>query len=175
MKNIFTLLLVSIFSGAFFSLSAQQINSETSVVNFKVDNMKIGSAKGTFKGMTGKLHFHASHMEKASFDICVDANTIITGIDKRDTHLKTEDFFHTEKYPKICMKSNKITKKGDGFEVQATLTMHGISKELTIPLTFDGSTITSAFEIKRTDFKVGSDGTFTIGDEVEIEVTCNLK
>lgn len=173
MRKIFALF--TLLSSITLTLSAQQINAETSVVNFKVDNMKIGSAKGTFKGMTGKLHFHDSHMEKASFDICIDANTINTGIEKRDKHLRTEDFFHTEKYPKICMKSNKITKKGDVLEAQATLTMHGVSKEITIPLTFNGSSITSQFEIKRTDFKVGGDGTFTIGDEVEIEVTCNLK
>src|SRR5262249_45029565 len=58
---------------------------------------------------------------------------------QRDGHLKSPDFFDVEKFPTITFKSSKIVGKGkDVYDVTGTLTMHGVSKEVTLPVTFTG-------------------------------------
>ncbi len=175
MKNLFTLLSFLLITGG-ASLKAQHINTETSKVSFEVSNMKFRTVEGTFSGMTGTANFDASDLKNSVFDICIDASTVNTENEKRDTHLKNEDFFHVDKHPQICFVSTSISKTNTGFEATGNLSMHGVTKVVTVPFTYENKTIKAKLDINRLDYKVGEDfGTFMVGNEVEIWIEARLK
>lgn len=150
------------------------LNIEKSYVEFKVSNIKVNSVSGTFKGMKGNVQFDPNNIQKARFDVCVDASTINTENKKRDDHLKTADYFDTEKYPNICFKSNAVTKTNLGYSTTGTLTLHGVSKVVTIPFVLKDKTLSGTFKINRLDYKVGDSGTFMVGNEVTLNIICLL-
>jgi len=178
-KNVF---LVFAFVLVQFLGIAQTIDAEKSIVNFKIANLSFSSVEGTIKGMKGSLHFDVANLTSSSFDVCIDPSTIETGINKRDKHLKTEDFFFVEKYPTICFKSLSITKTATGYETEGNLTLHGVTKKIKIPFvetTQDGKKVlTGKFTVNRFDYNLGSEaysGTFVAGKDVEVEIICFLK
>ena len=155
---------------------AQTINSEKSIVNFELSNMGFNTVKGTFKGMTGEIVFDVNDLKMASFKVCVDANTVFTENEKRDIHLKKEDFFNTLKFPVICFVSNSISKSKEVFVVKGVLEMHGITMGVEIPFTYKNKVFKGKLLINRLDYKVGEGtGTFMVGNEVEIEIICAIK
>lgn len=153
------------------------ILEEFSKVEFEVSNMAVSSVEGTFTGMTGTIDFDPENpTEGASFDVCIDASTINTGNEKRDAHLKTEDFFHVDSFPKICFQSTNVVAEGDHYKTTGTLTMHGVSKEVTIQFTYVDDTFVGELVINRDDFKVGEEvGAFTVGKEISIKITCKVR
>lgn len=152
----------------------ESINASKSIVNFEVSNMGFKTVEGTFSGMSGLLKFNPEDPVNAVFKVCVDAKTVNTGNKKRDEHLRTDDFFHVEKFPSICIKSKQINKTSNGYTLDGTLIMHGVSKEVSIPFTYSDKTFSGKVTIDRTDFNVGSDGGFMVGQDVELEIVCVL-
>ena len=76
-------------------------------------------------------------------ELTIDAASINTANDSRDGHLRSADFFDTEKYPTITFKSKKVTSKGENMYIlTGDFTMHGVTKELEVQMTHNG-TITS--------------------------------
>lgn len=122
-----------------------------------------------------KVQFTSFKVTKATFDpkkieggkatIEIDATSLKTGADKRDTHLKTPDFLDTTKFPKITVDVDKVKKKADKtFTAEATVKFRDVTKAY--PVTFDvvGQTansirIKSEVKFSRLDFKVGTDST----------------
>jgi len=167
MKKVITTLALSCLVA--ITSIAQTINNDKSVVNFKISNMKMKTVKGTFSGMKGTVNFTPNNFASSNFDVCIDASTVNTENKKRDDHLRTADFFDTEKYPTICFKSKSITKNADTYLAKGTLTMHGITKEVEIPFTFSNNVLKGTLTVKRLDYKVGeSTGEFMVGNEVEM-------
>lgn len=154
-------------------LFSQTISSEKSEAKFALSNLGFNTVNGTLTGMEGSIDFNPNELDNSSFQVCVKVNTIKTGIDKRDEHLLGEDFFHSEKYPTICFKSESINKTGTSYETTGKLTMHGVTKTVSIPFTFADNTFMGSFIMSRLAFKVGEDtSTFSAGDEIEIEIIC---
>nr|WP_299204545.1 YceI family protein [uncultured Brumimicrobium sp.] len=172
MKNtllLFSLILIQL------SVFSQTIDKSKSMVYFKIGNMGISNVKGTFSGFTGKVNFNPNQLESAKIDVCIDASSINTKNKKRDEHLRSEDFFEVVTYPTICFTSDKITKSGGKYIAQGKLTLHGVTKTIEIPLTFQDNKLTSFFTLDRFDYKIGEDtGTFMVGTEVEIAINCFL-
>ena len=79
-------------------------------------------------------------VSKSSVEAVIKATSIDTGIERRDAHLRTADFFDVEKNPEITFKSSRIEKKGKGFIAHGTFTMRGVSKEIALPFTINGVT-----------------------------------
>ena len=163
----------------FFSLSVnikgQSIDTENSSVSFSVSNMRINTVKGTFKGINGNIDFDANNIATSSFDVCIDASTIDTGIAKRDQHLKNEDFFEVDKYPTICFKSTEITAITSGYLTTGILTMRGVSKTIEIPFTFSNNELVGNFKVDRFDYNVGAGtGKFMVGKEINIQIVARL-
>jgi len=156
-----------------FGLAAQSINTEASLVTFQVSNMKVNTVVGSVGGMTGTLTFDQDDLEVCEFDVCIDANTIKTGIEKRDEHLHQSEYFDTQNHPQICFASEMVKRSNNGYAVVGQLTMKGVSKSVMIPFTFDGTTFSGNLNLSRTDYGVGADtSTFLIGDEITIAVSC---
>ena len=171
MKKNITTLLLSIL--AVSTTIAQTVNSEKSIVNFKIGNMKINTVEGTFSGMNGEASFNVNSPVSSAFNVCIDATTVNTNNKKRDEHLRTSDFFDTQKFSTICFKSSSISKSNGNFLVKGDLTMHGITKEVEIPFTFSNNVFMGTLSLKRLDYKIGEDTSeFMVGNDVEIEITC---
>src|SRR5580704_884830 len=76
-----------------------------SVAEFKVKHMMISNVKGSFTGLSGVLTLNETDRTRSSVEATIDVNTIKTGDEKRDEHLKSADFFDAENYPTITFKS----------------------------------------------------------------------
>ncbi len=104
----------------------------------------------------------------------VKTNTINTNNNARDKHLKKDDYFDAEKYPKISMKANKITYIGKNaktgeydYKGNFDITMKGVTKQMEIPFTFSGTIFKSEFVINRRDFGVGG-GSLILANNVKM-------
>jgi polyisoprenoid-binding protein YceI len=173
MKLIFSIILLI---GLFYQTNAQVIDADKSKVIFEVTSLKINTVDGSFKGMHGKVDFDSSAVEKSTFDVCIDASTVKTGIGSRDNHLRGTPFFNVKEYPKICIKVDSIEKLKDNYVAVSELTMLGVTLPVRIPFSYKDNTLQGSFRIDRLDFGLGKGmGTFTISNEVEITIICVLK
>lgn len=153
--------LVFLLSFIGLSLAAQTYTpiDKGSSVNFSIKNLGI-SVIGKFSGIAGTIFFNPNDLSVSSFSVSVNAGTIDTDIKARDNHLKKEDYFHIEKYPRIGFISKKIELVSAGqYKISGILEIKGIKKEIdflftTIPAT-EGIVFKGVFKINRRDFKVG--------------------
>ncbi len=157
-------------------------------VSFKIRNL-IYKVPGEFSSFEGTIVTDFDNLERSSVNFTIDAASIDTGNDDRDTHLRSEDFFHVEAHPTITFRSTKIERSGDAtFDVTGILTMRGVSKAVTLPVTYLGEmtdpwgNAKAGFAIEttldRTDYdiewnKALEAGGVVLGDDVEI--TINLQ
>ncbi|MCX7550677.1 YceI family protein [Xanthomarina sp. F2636L] len=175
MKTIYSIILFIATLGFTF-FQSQTIDNNASEVSFKISNLGLNTVKGTFKNMSGTFNFNSADLENSNFDICIDAGTIDTGNKKRDTHLRSEDFFEVETYPTICFESTSIIKQEGKYLTKGNLTIHGVTKIVEIPFEFTNNTFSGDFELERLDYNIGEDtGTFMVGSTAKITITCVVK
>ena len=98
----------------FNSINAQKYSpiDKESKIEFSIKNFGINT-KGSFSGLKGDILFDDKNPSSSSFNVSVDASTIDTDNNMRDSHLKKEEYFNVEKYPAITFTSSKITKTED--------------------------------------------------------------
>ena len=84
------------------------IDPAHTVVGFKIRHMMVTNVRGSFHDVKGALNFDASDPGKSSLDVVIQAASIDTGIEKRDNHLRSPDFFDVEKFPTLTYKSTKF-------------------------------------------------------------------
>ncbi len=159
-----------------FSLNftfSQQIDAEKSKVIFEVGNFKMRKVKGEFTQLSGSVDLDK---QVYGFHICLKAETVNTNNAKRDEHLRTKDFFDVAQFPLICFHSESAREENGTIYVTGNLTLHGVTKQIEVPLSINGNEISGSFTVKRLDFDLGKEtNTFLIGDEVKIQVMCVLK
>lgn len=156
---------------------AYVIDGVHSTMVFKVKHLNVANFYGRFAGISGKIVLDAESPAKSSVEVEVKAESVDTANEKRDQHLKGPDFFSVKQFPTITFKSKSLKKVSEtAYEVTGELTLHGVTKELTIQLEQTGSAqvrgskvagFATSFKIKRSDFgmKYGLEG---VSDEVEI-------
>lgn len=155
---------------------AQEIDKKASIVNFEVSNMKVRTVAGSFTGMEGEISFNADNLSESFFKVCIDAASVNTANEKRDDHLRNEDFFHVDVFPQICFVSNNIVKTPEGYTTKGKLKMHGVEREESIDFTFDGKNFIGTMEVSRLDYKVGEDtNTGMVGEMIKLQLVCILK
>ena len=108
------------------------IDSSHSTAEFTVRHLMITNVRGRFGKVSGSVEYDPAKPEASSIEATIDASSIDTRDEKRDAHLRSADFFDVEKYPTLTFKSKKVTKTGDGFTALGDLTMHGVTKEVTL-------------------------------------------
>lgn len=153
-----------------------------SQLTFTVTHLGISDVTGTFNDFTATIHSEKEDFSDAKFELTANVASIDTRVEARDNHLKSADFFDVEKYPTITFKSTALKPNGKNkYVVTGDLTMHGITKPVTLDLTYRGTVEnpmnqkqTAGFqvlgEIKRSDFQIG--GSFpeaVISDVVKIK------
>lgn len=173
MKKIIVLILGLFLTISLFSQSLTPIDS-ASEVTFKIKNLGFNTG-GSFSGLGGTINFNPDNPDGCNFDVHIDANTVNTGVEMRDDHLRGSDYFDVKNHPQIRFVSEKVTgsqKKGTLF-VSGKLTIKGTTKDISFPFTAqpvkDGYLFNGEFKINRRDFKVGG------GSTVSDNLTVNLK
>jgi polyisoprenoid-binding protein YceI len=107
-------------------------------VGFQIRHF-VSKVRGRFTDYDGTIVVDRAKPEASSVELRIKAASIDTGNENRDKDLRSANFFEVDKYPEITFKSTKITPKGgDHYEVSGSLSMHGASKEVTLPVTFLG-------------------------------------
>ena len=115
------------------TVTTWNLDAAHSVAEFKVKHMMISNVKGSFSGISGTLHLDETDYTHSTVDVSIPAATLTTGDAQRDVHLKSADFFDVEKFPTLAFKSTNIDSKGGGdYAVTGDLTIHGITKSVTL-------------------------------------------
>ena len=116
------------------------IDPDHSVAAFSIKHMMIADVHGQFNGVSGVIHFDPADISATSFEMKIDAAGIYTGIQKRDDHLKSADFFEVETYPHITFKSSHAERLNfNSCRITGDLTFHGITQPFTADVEFFGS------------------------------------
>jgi len=123
---------VSVLSLGALSAAEYKIDSSHSSAGFSVKHLMVSNVKGQFSKVTGTILYDEKKPEATSVEASIDVTTINTNEPKRDAHLKSPDFFEVEKYPTMTFKSKKAVKGGRGLLLTGDLTMHGVTKEVTL-------------------------------------------
>lgn len=146
------------------------IDTAHSFSQFTVEHFTVAFARGIMAGPTGKITV-AENIEESSVTASIDVTTLTTANEARDKHVLGPDFLDAEKYPTIdftsralrrVKKSGLFKKAADGYELDGDLTLHGVTKPVTLALTPHGVVtdtwgktrcgLTATTELKRSDF-----------------------
>jgi polyisoprenoid-binding protein YceI len=146
----------------------------------------VSKVRGRFGDFDGTLTLDRAHPEASSVEFRIKAASINTDNANRDTHLRSADFFDAEKNPEITFKSTKVAARGQNqYDVTGTFTMRGVTKEITLPVTFLGfasdkrGTEKAGFEINtvinRKDYGIVWNqaldaGGAVLGDDVQVSL-----
>lgn len=115
------------------------IDPSHSEVSFQIRHM-VSQVRGRFNDFKGTVNLDPANLAKSSVEFRVKAASIDTAMPDRDKHLRAADFFDVEKYPEITFKSTSIKPTGkDAYAVTGDFTMRGVTKKITLPVTFLGS------------------------------------
>lgn len=154
---------------------------EGSKVHFIIKNFGIETG-GDLSGLTGDINFIPANLPASNFDVSVSVSTIDTDNEKRDKHLRSDEYFDAEKYPVITIKSTKINrtnKSSSGwYQFKGTLTMHGVTKPIAFLFraTKKGADYLFAggFIINRLDYGVGKSSA-VLSNSVKISLSVLAK
>jgi polyisoprenoid-binding protein YceI len=118
---------------------AYVVDKTHSEVSFQIRHL-MGKVRGYFTDFSGTINADAAKPEASTVEFAIKATSISTASEDRDKHLRSADFFDAEKLPEISFKSTKIKLLGkDRYQVTGDFTLHGVTKPLTLPVTFLGS------------------------------------
>ena len=155
---------------AFAAAGLKPIDANGSVT-FTIKNFGLNTS-GSFKGLKGNIKWDAANPAASFFDVTVDVNSINTGIDSRDSHLKEDDYFNAEKYPTIRFVSISIA----AGNITGNLTIKGVTKKVSFPFTVNPSgkavLFQGEFSVNRKDFGVGNSSA-VLGDNVNVVLKVN--
>lgn len=157
------------------SISAFKINNS---INWQINegyaiNFKGTDVEGTFKKMTGDISFDEARLESSKFSVNIDVASINTGNGMKNKHAKSDKWFDAKQYPIITFNSSKFSKSASGYQVEGTLEMHGVKKQVSIPFTFVNNIFKGSFAVNRMDFSVGNMEGMSkkVSNEIKIDIS----
>ncbi|NCO37079.1 MAG: protein yceI precursor [Armatimonadetes bacterium CG_4_10_14_3_um_filter_66_18] len=190
-RTVATALLALLLPSAAFA-GTWEIDPVHSTVGFSIRHL-VGRVSGQFTKLTGTITADAKSPTKASVTATIDATSLTTQNERRDIHLKGADFFDVDKYPELTFNTKKVLVKGkDRFQVLGDLKMHGVTKSVTLDMTYNGqgpdpwgntrAGFSATTTLNRKDFglswnKLLEAGGAMIGDDVKVtlEIEAVLK
>jgi len=161
-----------------------QVDRAHSHVNFEIRHM-ISTVTGSFKDFGGAIQFDRADPAQSTVEFTIQTASIDTGNEDRNKHLQSPDFFDARKNPQITFKSKRITKKSaEYYDVIGDFTMHGVTKEIIIPVKFLGlvnaghevAGFKTDFVLNRKDYGIAwnkeyTAGTMLLGDDVDVHIS----
>ena len=188
MKNIFSFVLIAFLSSSIFAQTTWKADPAHSQVSFGITHLGISEVEGLFDTFDATIEASEEDFSDAEFDVVIDVASVNTGVDRRDNHLRSPDFFDVEKHPKMTFDSKFVEEVADNkYRVNGDLTLHGITKPVALDVWYRGTIenpqsgeLTSGFQItgtiNRSDFNIGPDFPEPVlSDEVKIKVDGEFK
>jgi len=164
-----------------FAQDVYTIDSVHSQVGFRIRHL-VAKTSGRFTKFSGAIKVDSKDVTKSSVEVVIDATSINTDNEARDKHLRGADFFDVEKFPTVTFKSTAVKEVEKGkLLVTGDLTMHGVTKSISIPITNAGTrsgmkpgTVVAGFidgtvRLNRNDFGIKA-YPGVLGDDVEISL-----
>ena len=165
------------------------IDTAHSNINFTITHF-FTPVDGSFEEYSSEILFDPNDLENSSIDVTIPVSSINTENDRRDNHLKSEDFFNAEQWSNIHFESNEIEQTGENqFVAHGVLTIRDVTREFELPFELLGvmdhpmrdgqkvAGITANAQLNRTDYGVGVGdwaATAVVGDEVDIQLNLEL-
>jgi polyisoprenoid-binding protein YceI len=194
MKKIFTTAVASaLMMSASIAQTTWKVDNSHSKLGFAVTHMMVSETEGKFNVYDGTA-ISKTDMDftNATINFTADAASINTEDAKRDGHLKSPDFFDTEKYPTITFKSTSMKPTGKGktsYNLEGDLTMHGITKKVQLLAIGASQTVKDPYGnikngfkvtgvINRKDFGLGWNAALEAGGVAvseEVQINCNIE
>jgi polyisoprenoid-binding protein YceI len=174
-----------------FHAAAQQWNIDPVHTNFYFEvKHTYAAVRGQFMDFTGDVYFDPDNPGKSRFDFVIKVDSVNTNVGKRDTHLRTPDFFDAATYPEITFKTSEVTPIGDRkYRVEGKLTIKDVTRDVALDFIYHGQRenplkkgeivagLDAKLTIDRFQYNVG-DGKFynmgVVGRDVDILFTMEL-
>lgn len=187
MKKIFLTFVFAFFSVLSFAQAGWTVDPMHSSVNFNIKHMGISFVQGRFDKFDGKVITPEAGLNNAEFDFNVHTTSINTGVEMRDKHLKSADFFDAETFSEMRFISTSLTKgkKNNEYILNGKLTIKDVTKDISVPVTYGGVTknqqgkevlgFQSKFTINRLDYNIKYDPTGAgVAKDVEVSLYFEL-
>lgn len=190
--GVLLLLFVFMMAGTGISgaeMARYNVDPDHSTIEFSVAHMVISKTTGRFTDYKGFVEMDSDGLKIKAIETVINTASINTNHEKRDGHLKNEDFFNVEKYPTMTYKMKYSRKEGDNIIAIGDLTMLGVTREVTLTGKFNGlvkdpygntrAGFTAEGKLNRKDFgmnwsKLLDGGGFVVGEDISIrlEIEC---
>ncbi len=128
-----------------------KLDTEKATVTF---NFVAENLEGKVGGIDATLSLNLSGLSSSVIEGTADVATISTGSRVRDKHLKSKDYFHAEQYPKMSFTSSSVEQKGEEYFANGTLTIKGITKDVTFKMVMKDSVLIMTASINAADYEV---------------------
>ncbi|WP_343530819.1 YceI family protein [Pedobacter sp.] len=185
MKRLFLFLLATSLSVATFAQTQWKVDPMHSFVNFSVKHSGISLVDGSFKKFEGEFTSSKTDFTDAKINFSVDVASISTSVDMRDNHLKSDDFFNAEKFPKMTFVSTTFKKMKDNtYALAGKLTIRDVTKDVTFTVVYGGTAkdqrgnakigFSASTTINRLDYNIKYDPTGA-GVAKDVNITLNLQ
>lgn len=173
-----------------FAAETYKIDPVHSTVGFAVKHILVSTVRGMFTDYSGEIQFDKKSLDTFKAKITIQVASIDTHNERRDGHLLNADFFDVEKYPVITFTSKKLYKKNGAYEITGDFTMHGVTKEISLPVSISGPVqhprggeiigLAGELVINRQDYGVSwnknlDQGGVMLSDEVRILIEIEAK
>lgn len=186
MKKIISVLTTVFYVVVLPAQSTWKVDPVHSTLGFSVTHLVISETEGQFKVYEGTIESKKDDFTDARIVFTVDAKSIDTGNEKRDEHLRSEDFFHVEKFPHLTFKSVSFKKvNGNKYILEGDLTIRDVTKRVKFDVVYNGQTkspwgqtvagFRATSVINRIDFglkwnKALETGGWLVGEDVQINL-----
>ncbi len=185
MKKLNVLVALLFVAGVATAQTTWKVDKAHSKLGFSITHLMISEVEGQFNSFDATITSTGEDFSDATIELTADVSSIDTNNEGRDKHLRSPDFFDVEKFGTLTFKSTSFKKTGDKtYKVTGDLTMHGVTKSVTIDLTLigtaagrDGKKIAgfkATTSLNRIDYGVGKSGPGA-GDEVTITAKGEFK
>jgi polyisoprenoid-binding protein YceI len=163
-----------------------KIDPAHSIIGFAIRHLEINWVEGRFKDFTGTINYDEKDVTKSVVEFTAKIESIDTGVEPRNKHLRTADFFDAAKYPEMTFKSTKVERKGKGYVLYGDFTLKGVTKQVALPFTVTGAVkdpwgntrfgVQAQTKINRRDYGITYGNALPAGGaDVGDEVTINLQ
>jgi len=162
-----------------------KVDTAHTEAGFSVKHLMISNVRGQFGKTEGTVVIDDADLSKSKVDVTIDASSINTRDEKRDSHLKSPDFFDVAKFPTLTFRSTKVEKAGAGLKVTGDLTIRGVTKPVVLDVTGPTAEVKDPYgnakrgvsataQINRKDFGVSYGPDAIVSDLVKIQIEAEL-
>ena len=187
MKKLNVMLFAVLISGAATAQTSWSIDKVHSKIGFNASHLVVSEVEGSFKDYDAKVTTTADDFAGATIEFTAKTASVFTDNEKRDNHLKSDDFFNAEKFPELKF-TGTLVKEGAKYVLKGNLTIREVTKPVTFDVTYGGRV--KAFGGERAGFKIKGKinrkdyglkfnaalegGGLVVGEEVEVNVKVEI-